>query len=226
MKFLNFVLCLMVFTMPVCGQEVPRDNQVLPVDEGAQDPDFFVFRRDLINAVVHHDVDFIKSIVHPKIGFSFGDDEETAENFFKWVKIDDPKTTFYDDLLSVLLNGGEWKEYPTETDGVTVKVFTAPYTFNTDKITDAYEELVVIDHDVPVYESPSAEAKILERISYSILKRNYKGEDKEEWPGVFTTKGVPGFVSSSQVRSAVDYRASFSKDAKGQYKMDMFIAGD
>lgn len=214
MRFLKLFLVLFVLSGPVFADDA---KTVLPVDEGAKDPDFFAFRRELIKAAIAHNADFIKSIVAPDIKHSFGPDGG-LEEFYKKSDLENPESVFYDDLLNVLLNGGSMSEQGS---------FCGPYTFNSDKIEDPYEEVMVLSGDVPIYESTKPGAAIIDRSSFGILKLNRDVHEVENgWTGVLTPAGKAGFIQEALVRNGVDYRACFAKNAGGQYKMNMFIAGD
>ena len=58
--------------------------KMYPVDEAAEDPEFFIFRSGLLAALQRRDVDFLYSILDPHILTSFGGDGGVDEFTTRW----------------------------------------------------------------------------------------------------------------------------------------------
>jgi hypothetical protein len=89
---------------------------------------------------------------------------------------------------------------------------------------------------VNLRERPDGEARVIDRLSYNIVKIDEAAAIKRktgpkeddwvyEWHKIETLGGKKGWVKAEYVRSAVDYRAGFEKK-KGVWKMTFFVAGD
>lgn len=204
----------------------------MPVDEGPKDASFLAFRTKLIAAAERRDVNYIISVMDPKIELSFGGHSGIA-GFRKFWKIDRKDTEFWDVFLRVIKNGGAFLG-----DGKNkYNSFTAPYTFSSwPEEVDWAEYHAIFGNNVNLREAPSADAKIIDRLSYNLVKTDYdksirkktgKSAEQEdmEWIWVQTANGKTGYVKDDLVRSHVDYRAGFEKK-RGVWKMTYFIAGD
>ncbi len=206
------------------AKDIAKPLIVLPVDEAARDPDFFVFRRNLIKALIERNDVFIKSVISPDIKYSFGGGDGITGFYQEW-RLGKSDSPFYATLLDVLLNGGAMLDSVQE--GQMEDRYCAPYTFTAENIPDPFETVIVMDKGVPVYNKPSEKGKIIYRASYNALKvsSNDKGEEIEGWQEVQTPAGKSGYVKKIFIRSPIDYRACFVKK-DGAYKMEAFVAGD
>lgn len=212
----------------MCSLVAAQERYLMPVDEGAKDASFLAFRNRLIAAVEKKDVKFLLSIIDPRIKIGFGGDDGIAE-FKKYWKINHKGSRFWDEFSRVIKNGGKF-------DGSGKRIystFTAPYTFTSwPENVDAYH--AIIGRDVNLREVPSADSKIIDRLSYNIVTLNFDesvkigtgDEDRRyEWAKVETLGGKKGFVKGEFVRGHLDYRASFEKQ-RGVWKLIFFVAGD
>lgn len=221
MKFI-LILCLVsLFYLPVFSQE----RQVLPVDEAKKDASFYSFREKLITAVKNRDTKFVLSILDKNIKNGFGG-EDGIENFKKGWKIDSPDSNLWNELLTVLNNGGTFDKRRRSS-------FYAPYLFTKFPADlDAFEYQAIFGNNVNLRSKPEINAPIVATLSYNIVKTDYQnsvkiGSDKEgySWLKVETLGGKKGFIKAEFVRSSVDFRAGFEKK-KGVWMLVFFLAGD
>ena len=205
-----------------------QERFVRPVDEAKQDASFSLFREKLIDAVKKHDKKYLVSVLDPNIQASFGGDEGISY-FKKMWKIDSPKSELWDELLTVLTNGGTfYKE-----KGLKNKQFCAPYTFTTfPEDLDAFEYSAIFGNNVNLRAKPDLSANVITQLSYNVVKVDFENsilkkgaENDYSWFKVETLGGKKGFVSAEFVRSPIAYRACFEKK-KGIWKMTAFVAGD
>ena len=199
----------------------------MPVDEAGQDEAFLAFRTKLIEAAERKDDKYIISVLDPKIELSFGGQSGIAD-FKKMWKIGQKDSPFWEEFLAVIKNGGSFTG-----DGMAkLDHFAAPYTFSAwPEDVDGFEYLAVFGSNVNLRESPSAEANVVDRLSYNMVKPEgeWLGKSRTDGPGqwrkVITMGGKSGYIHSDYLRSHIDYRAGFAKK-RGVWKMAYFISGD
>ncbi len=216
------VLWVLVFALAATGQE----QFVRPVDEGAKDKSFFAFRTKLIAAAERKDARFINSMVDPNIKISFGI-ENGAANFRKIWKPEAKNSKFWEEFLTVIKNGGAFQADVENR----YRLFAAPFTYSSwpDGI-DSFDHQLIFGSNVNLREGPSMEAKVIEQLSYNIVKTTHEpnaamSDERPEWLKIETLGGKTGYVNSRYVRSPIDFRAGFEKK-RGQWKMTFFVAGD
>jgi len=172
-----------------------------PADEGPNDPSFAAYRERLVAAVEKKDRAALVAMVDPHIRTSFGDGGGPDD--VKW-----------DELRKILPLGGTFREGS----------FWAPYVYSTwpDEI-DAFTHVAAIRPGVALHETPSAGAKTIRTLDWSILE--LLDTTPGEWRHVKTLDGATGYVESNDVRSPIAYRAGFNKTANG-WTMTALVAGD
>lgn len=197
-------------------------GKLLPVDEAARDPELFVFRARLQEAVARHDVAAVLEAVDPNIKVDFGGGGGIADFRNAWKLQDGDKSPLWAELGLVLALGGSFQGE---------NVFAAPYVFASDRFDDAYEQVAVLGSNVRVRAEPSLRSPILAVLSFDIVRLSEIGrtrmtpEQAEEWAAVELRGGRTGYIASRYVRSPIDFRAIFTRK-DGRWSMTAFIAGD
>lgn len=223
LKILHRILFLSFLIFGTSANILAQERYVLPVDEGKKDASFVSFRQKLTDAVKIRDKKFILGILDRNIMNSFGGSGGIKEFKETW-KIDSPKSEFWNEMLTVITNGGVFSSKNT---------FAAPYSFDKfPKDLDAFEHQVIFGSNVNLRSRPESSSKLISQLSYNVVKLDYENsvkektaEDKYLWLKVETLGGKKGFVHAKYVRSPIDYRAIFEKK-NGKWKMTAFIAGD
>jgi hypothetical protein len=222
------IFALLVITLG--ASTTAQERFVKPVDEGPADASFAAFRKNVIAAAERKDVKFIISILDPGIKSSFGGHDGIADFKSLW-KINNKDSQFWNEFLLVMRNGGKFERSQRNLS------FTAPYLFSTmPEDLDQFENYVIFGNNVNLREKPNSEARIIDHLSYNIVKIEEPAAIKRktgpgesdwayEWHKVETLGGKKGWVKAEFVRSAVDYRAGFEKK-RGAWKMTFFLAGD
>lgn len=187
-----------------------------PVDQAAQQPDFFSFRAQLLVALAKRDVDGLMSVVHKDIKNSFGGNDGIDEFRETWFS-ERPGASIWETLTSVLALGGI---FTSEAK------FSAPYVFSLwPRDVSGFDYVAVTGSGVRVRSKPSATSAPLATVSYSILEVPQDLEAPEGWVAVKLLSGATGYVDRRYVRSPIDYRATFRK-IDGKWQMTVLIAGD
>lgn len=218
MKLIRPLFFIFLFAFTSFTQE----RFVHPVDEAAKDRSFFTFRTKLIAAAERRDLKYVLGIMDQNITLSFGGHEGVKDFHALWTDKDE----FWREFLLVIKNGGAF-EAATESSG---RMFIAPYTFSKwPESLDAFEHMVVFGANVNLRAGPAIKAKVLDRLSYNIVKvvesKKAPGKEKEEWYRVETLGGKRGWIKAEYLRSPIDHRAGFEKK-RGGWKMTYFVAGD
>lgn len=199
-----------------------QNRKLYPVDEAAKDPAFFTFRARLIQAVQRRDVNYLLSILSPKVSNDFGGGEGIADFKQKW-KPERSQSEVWIELAKVLSLGGAF-----DKDGA----FSAPYLharWPQDE-GDVFEVGAIIGENVRVRAAPQINASVIRTLSFDIVDvpdwqtAKARGE-KRQWIKVKLSDGQTGYVAEEFIRSPIDYRAVFEKQ-NGRWVMTAFIAGD
>lgn len=196
---------------------------IKPVDQSGSNPDFKAFRDQLLQALDRKDVDFLTRHLDERLKYSFGAEEAGVKGFIaEWKLEQNPEQSeLWSKLREVILLGGKF-----DTDGN----YVTPYTFTNFPESEAFDcmmDMVAIDKEVKVYEKPSPYARVVDKLSYEVVRWGdfHKGDLPEQWIPVTTAAGLNGFVERSKVRSPIDYRAYFEKK-DGEWMMTFFVNGD
>lgn len=228
-KYTILSVVILIFICSIIGAAQQKERLVMPVDEGKNDASFAAFRQKFIAAVKKRDVKFLIDALDRDVKGSFGGDSGIADFKRLW-KLDRPeKSELWDELLTVLTNGGTFLKEPA----IKTKQFCAPYSFTVfPQDIDAFEYSIIFGNNVNLRAEPNLKAEVITQLSYNVVKVDYEnsvaGENKKGeygWLKIETLGGKKGFVSAEFVRSPIDYRACFEKK-KGKWKMTAFLAGD
>ena len=192
---------------------------VLPVDEAARQPEFFIFRAHLQAAVARHDTAALLHVVAPDILNSFGGDGGRGEFREQWGLSTPNGMDVWAVLGGLLALGGRFTSDTT---------FYAPYTFKGTP-GDGFETLAVTGHRVPVRAGPDSTAAAIDTVSFEAVTR-WRGAGVDAarhagWEPVRTDRGRTGWVPAGDVRSPIDYRAGFVRRG-GRWWLRALVAGD
>lgn len=194
---------------------------VKPIDEGINNPEFKMFREQLLKAVEQKDLELLIKHLDENIKYSFGAEDASIEGFLtEWNLKENPgESKVWEILKQVLLLGGRF--YGD-------KNFIAPYTytdFPTDDEFDPFNYLVVIDKGVEIFEEQDLKSKVVGTVSYEVVKADDYFANEDNWCKITTSSGISGFIHRDKLRSPLDYRIFFQK-RNGVWKITVFINGD
>lgn len=193
--------------------------KLLPIDEGSGDPSFQNFRNQLLVAVRNHDQDFIMGVLHPAIKNGY-DTESGINEFRKRWKPEDPESSVWHVLSSILIGGGTF----SERDGH--REFCGPYVVSQwsnvvqqlPKGTDSLDYVAITGKDVVVRRQPKLTAPIVATLSYDVVKSVPNSEvldrsaaEFSSWVKVKTPTGQEGYVPDNYVQGPMDHAACFRR---------------
>ena len=208
-------------SLPGDARQAGPYPELRPVDEAAQQPDFFTFRAQLQAAVARRDVAAVLAVVSPTIRNTFGDDDGKAA-FEKMWRLDQPDSELWQELGTALALGGSFDSAGN---------FVAPYTFSRwPNAIDSFEHVAVVGSQVTVRAAPSMTSAALASLSFAVVPVARDAKQRpvtaaENWTSVRLNDGRTGYVANRYVRSPIDYRAIFAR-VDGAWRLIMFIAGD
>jgi hypothetical protein len=206
------IFSLVLLTINV-SQSVPpaSPGQIFdcpPRDEAVQDPDLVAFRASLLQSIARRDASALLKAASPEIRTSFGDDDGLA-GFERDLR--SRRGQLWTELGTVLKLGGAF-EVP--------EMFVAPFSWGCGGLGD----VVVMGRQVRVRSRGDIAAPVMALVSFAILQRG-DAQAPRGWEPVRLPDGRNGFIAERFVRSAVGYRAYFTK-ADGRWRLAAFIAGN
>jgi hypothetical protein len=194
-----------------------KGPKLLPVDAATDDAALVAYRDELLGAVKRHDADAVIALVDPKIRTSFGGGGGAAGLRHS---LEQPGS--WNDLEQLLSLGGSFQG---EGAG---RSFWAPYVYSAfPDAQDAFESLVVVAAEVPLFETPDPNGHVVATLSHDIVTivREAPSAEAGSFRHVKTADGRTGWVESAKVRSPIGYRAGFLKQ-DGKWRMNVLVAGD
>ena len=212
-RFVIFLALLGLWGSTASGQ-----TRLLPVDEAAKDPAFFVFRSQLQNAVARHDAKTVLSMMNPEIQMGFGSEQGMKDFIAKW-KPNEPNSKLWDTLSTILSLGGRFNP-----DGS----FTAPYVSTQwSPKYGAQNHAAVVGQNIPVRAAPQATAEQLAVLNFHLVELVNAQQAKvpQEWQAIRMKNGKTGYVQSRHVRSPMDYRLSMAY-FQGRWQILSMMSGD
>jgi hypothetical protein len=213
MRCLTLLFLAGISVQPI--EAAAQRTAVLPRDEAARDPEFFVFRARLQRAVAEHDTAEIMRVVDAGILNSFGGDGGRNEFREHWNLAQPGQSRLWGVLGFVLALGGAFLDDTT---------FYAPYTMK-DTPGDGFETLAVLGHNVMVRAEPAAGSTPIDTISFEVVTKWREKPSTNGWEPVRTSRGRTGWVAQRYLRSPIDHRAGFVR-RQGRWLLRTLVAGD
>ncbi|MCA9793735.1 MAG: SH3 domain-containing protein [Candidatus Eremiobacteraeota bacterium] len=201
------ILTLLLGLLLVCGAWA---DQLKPVDNTAEAPDFEAFRTKLLQAVRDHDAAFFRERSRgAKVSFGM---ETSLDEMYK---LDDPQDEFWKILSRMIELGGYY-----EADHAMVYY---PYLYaKFPENLDSYEYVVVTGEHVNLRAEPSLSAAVVGQASYDLLK---VVEWSDPWVKVQRPDGSAAYVHKDLVYSPVGHRMGLKKK-DGRWMITFLVAGD
>jgi hypothetical protein len=203
------------------GSVAAQVAKLYPSDEATRDPELFMARARLLQAVAERDTTALLATVSPNIKNSFGGVGGPAEFRATW-RLSSPDSPVWSTLGAVLSLGGGFHSEDT---------FMAPYVFSEfPSGLDGFEHLAVIGSGVRVREGPDAASPVIATLSFDVVARDRDRPETEDstgrrWVPVHLGGTSRGYVAAEFLRSPIDYRAALVREG-GRWRLAFFVAGD
>jgi hypothetical protein len=197
-------------------------ERLQPRDEASQDPSFVVFRTKLHAIVQAKDVRGLRSTLAEDILNNFGGGKGIDAFNNAW-RPDDPQSAVWPVLAGVLKLGGSFKSRTA---------FTAPYVSATwPGDLGKFDFVAVTSADAVIRKAPDARSAVVRKLDHDLLEviqsdlmpQHEAGPDN--WDEVKDRKGTRGFILVRDVRSPLDFRATFEK-RNGRWVIASFMSGE
>jgi hypothetical protein len=220
LKFLpHLLLALIACISP--AQTAEPSRKLLPVDEAAKNPSFFLFRAKLQEAIAKKDVAYVLSVIAPDIQTGFDGENGSGAFKKKWnLEKPDEASELWPLLARTLAMGGKF-----DKDGS----FQAPYTSAAwPEEFDSFEYTAVVGENVRVREKADAQSAVVATLSFEVValaQSDAPQEEKPMWIKVKLPNGREGYIREEYVSMAIGFRAYFEKK-NGMWLMTAFLAGD
>lgn len=187
-----------------------------PISKQAQ-----AFFEEFQKKLNERDIDYL--LAHTDESISCGYDCYGKAEFLKrWVENDE----IWDDLSKVIAIGPRRSLYGEDEAFIVVPYLTEliPGTYDID-------HSYVFNDGVSVYLEPNISSDEIDTYGHEMIEllagSTYLDEEGEEWTSVVTDKGAFGFVKTSNLYNAANFRAIFTFDAMNQrWMLDYIRVGD
>jgi hypothetical protein len=204
--------------------EVPK---ILPVNELNQNATLKATVEQMHQVVKDKDVaalmDFIQDDIKVSFGGAYG--HSGFRKYWSLNSTEANNSEVWQELNTILSLGGTF----VDNDN-----FSMPYIFTKfPEEYDPFEYSAITGENVRMRDQPSLDGKILDALSYEIVKVTYDENPKNQtingetypWVEIIRRNEQKGYVYGKFVRSPIDYRLNFTK-INGEWKMNFFVVGD
>ncbi len=219
----DFGIRLTLLLLLVGNHSFSQPSTVLPRDESAKDTSLASMVMNLKRIVNTKDFNALLTHIHPEIQIGF-DGSNGKKAFTEEWGGKTNQTKLWPVLKRIMDMGGVFiKEDPKN-------MFVFPYAYQVElgEVEDAYNLFMVTGKNVNVREEPSLTAKVIGKLSYNVVTRDFSipEKDNSEWLLITTLdKKIKGHVHRDFLYSPSDHRL-FLKKEKNTWLVYMFLAGD
>jgi hypothetical protein len=212
-------LLILVFTITSCSYLPFNKKDSTTIDATQKSFDEFIAKYQ--KAIERKDTRYINDTTALDISYSFGEtgdgEGDMRPYFLKFHKLDKnpKKSEFWNEMAKVLKLGCGKADH---------KSYSCPKNLiNWPDDLDPYETLIVLSEQVVVYKKSDLKSEELTKLNKDSYVHFLDLQGK--WAHIKLEDGSDGFVKASEVRSPLDYRASFIL-IDGIWHLESFIAGD
>ena len=218
---LLFALSFAVLAGTAAPASEPVDR-LKPWDEAAQDPSFAAFRQKLLLILERKDLAALKGSLAKDVLNNFGGGRGVAAFENAW-KPHDPHSGIWGAMAGVLKLGGY---FDSKTS------FSAPYVYAAwPNDLDNFNFVAVVSPEAVLRKAADAKSAIVRKLDHDLLEviqsygRPQHEAGPDDWEEVKDRKGNHGFILVKDVRSPLDFRATFEK-RDGKWVIASFVSGE
>lgn len=204
--------------------------QLVPQDESARAPGFVAFLARFRQAVESRDVRSLLAMVHENITPApFGDNPLRGRDAFrKYNALDDPASEFWSVVKDLLAKGAAAEHCDDPDPNAQCHVRYPYWSARFPNQLDRSEHLIVRDENVPMYEAARSDSKVVERLTYEVVRRviDQTKSPIEGWEEVSLLDGRRGFIREERLYRTSGYRMTFVRQDDGSWVLGDFLSGD
>jgi hypothetical protein len=197
-------------------------DHLKPWDEGTQDPSFAAFRKKLQAIVARKDYSGLKKCLARDVLNNFGGGKGIEAFESAW-KPKDSHSAVWPAMAGVLQLGGYFDDKTT---------FSAPYVYAAwpDDL-DSFNFVAVTNPQAVIRKTADAKAPVVKKLDHDLLEviqsqgMPQHEASADDWEEVKDRKGNRGFIQVRDVRSPLDFRATFQK-RNGKWVVASFVSGE
>jgi len=230
-----FILSIMFLSLNYIGAQNPKFP---PRDEVYQEASLNAFVKKLLDAIDKRDQSFLYSVIDIDVAGQRG--VTAGLNDFKqeW-NADKDSSTMWPLMKRAINLGGVYLHDTADFTGRYTFVFPYVYDMPLDIEDDYYSIGVITGQNVNLREGPGTTSPVKAKLSYDVIwfleDSDQNGQTKSgtnpygeaEWYQVATyDRQQQGWVNWQYVYSPMSYRLFLFKNAKGEWKISSFMAGD
>ncbi len=201
-------LAALALAVPTAPSRLP------PIEQCGADPSFVQFRAKLDDAIARKDEAALLGLIADDVMVDLGGGNDKKVFAATWGFGQAQPSNLWDELGEALRLGCAPAAEALVSPSLIVQ-------FPDDL--DAFETLVALP-GTKLRAKPDDAAPVVATLDWHVLTV-VESVDVAPWSGVRLADGRKGYVRGDQVRSPIDYRASFEK-RKGKWLMTAFVAGD
>ncbi|MEO5926122.1 MAG: SH3 domain-containing protein [Bryobacteraceae bacterium] len=191
---------------------VPTRTLPPPKDESGRDKTLAAFFVKLKDVLKRKDREGLLALLDPSVDIGVRDMSGPGAFFTAWA-LNERDASVYGVISQILSLPGVWVDAQ----------FCAPYvSVQFPKDLDRSKHQVVLNFDTRLRATPSTTGKVIATLAYEIvevLERN------PEWTKVRTVAGQEGYVQIAYLYSPAGYRACFSKNPEGAWRIQALAVG-
>lgn len=186
-----------------------------PVDQCASDRSLVAFRAELKRTVAQRDAKALDAILADNVMADFDGGRGRGEFARIW-NLEEPKTSPIWPELEHVLGLGCSMAHGTPVIPYMAEAFASE--------DDLFDKMVVVRLGAKLRDHPNEGARVIANLNDHVLE---VGEESQVngWVKAKMADGRRGYVRRNQLRSPLDYRATFEKIG-GAWRMTSFVAGD
>lgn len=215
---------LLAIALMAAGNAAAGNDPVLAPPTDTLPPVAQAMRDDLQRIAAARDLEGLRAHVREDTTLSFGGDSGPEGFDAVWASDAAATRELWHVLDALLALAGVAKQEEGRD------VYCAPYVFCLPYPTDidVFDAQVVLGRDVAVRARPDPEARVVMRVSHTVLTAldDAPGAPTPGWVHVRLASGQQGYIAGALLRSPIDYRLALVHDGEDRWHIQYFVAGD
>ncbi len=212
---------LLLTLLVIAGASNAEARRLPPIDNCSEAPGFAAFRTELIQAVLHRDVAFIRAMVAEDIAASPGV-PPGRERFEAW-GLAQPETSRLWTELETMLKLGCARD---AAGRVWVPGLSLAATAEEQAVApNGARQVLILGEHVPLLAAPTETSPAIATLNWDVVTATPNKPGYDDWWWVALPDGRRGYLTgANHIRFFSDYRAVFER-RQGRWQMVLFATG-